>query len=138
MGLDVADDIDALCVSDVGERGHLDVGDDEALFSLAPGSPTLIGMGRSPGDVFYTRFDGSFSIYALASDIGLMESDNLNALDISTHEQGQPTISPQIPTECPMLATECYAPATICNPQGYALTVCPFPGSETRCPTRSS
>jgi hypothetical protein len=83
----------------------------EALFSLAPGSPTLTkfqvpnGLGGmrdlSPADILYTDFSGQFDIagptgllgnfpnnflwkYDLtAQNIGLLPTDNVDALDIS-------------------------------------------------------
>jgi hypothetical protein len=36
----------------------------------------------SPSDIFYTDFDGSFTVYATSAFLGLMATDNLNALDI--------------------------------------------------------
>jgi hypothetical protein len=61
---------------------------DEALFSLKAGSPSLGGSnpnlpgGGSPGDVFYTAFNATFSLYASAVSLGLLTNDELNALDI--------------------------------------------------------
>ena len=97
IGLAPADDLDALVVSDMpnyfgmGHLGQLDPNVDEALFSLAPNSPTLLGPDGLPGtiddfsaaDVFYTDFDGTFWLYASAGFLGLAATDNLNALDIS-------------------------------------------------------
>lgn len=103
IGLQPGDDLDALVLSDVNwPRGNLDPGLDEALFSLAPGSPSLAGPDMifgtgddlSPADVFYTDFARPWSpainylaggsLYATAAQIGLRFNDNLNALDIST------------------------------------------------------
>ena len=39
-------------------------------------------MGASPGDIFYTDFDGSFVLWTSANMIGLQFDDNLNALDV--------------------------------------------------------
>lgn len=62
---------------------------DEALFSLKAGSPSLapgnnpnLLGGGSPGDVFYTAFNATFSLYASAASLGLLTDDELNALDI--------------------------------------------------------
>jgi len=123
MGLDAdADDVDALVLSDVGKLGWLDPGRDEALFSLAPGSLSLSAIGASPADVFYTKFDGTFSIYATAGEIGLLEDDNINALDISHfHEEPEPTVEPFEPTLCFEEPTLCFAEPTQCY---YEPTLC--------------
>jgi len=94
----IGDDIDALVVSDVSvifvqfpephmevvatPNSFLDPGFDTALFSLAPGSPSLIAGGYSPADVFITAFGGSFSLYASAGSLGLLPTDNIDALEI--------------------------------------------------------
>ena len=90
------DDLDALILSDIVTPGELDLGLDEALFSLAPGSASVALLGISPGDVFYTDFNRAFnpflhwklggSMYATAESLGLLVTDNLNALDISVPE----------------------------------------------------
>jgi hypothetical protein len=94
MGLQQGDDLDALALSDIGSDGSLwpngilDPGLDEALFSLAVNSPSL-GL-YAPGDIFYTDFDGSFELWLSHSAIGLLATDELNALDIipSEHKDG--------------------------------------------------
>lgn len=96
----IGDDIDALVVSDVmfvqfptphmeaTPNSFLDPGLDTALFSLAPGSPSLSifspGLGRmfSPADIFLTSFGGGFTLYASAESLGLLPTDNIDALDI--------------------------------------------------------
>ena len=106
IGLDIQDDIDALALADVEvdytganptllsawPDAILDPDFDEALFSLAPGSPSL-GAAFSPGDIFYTDFDGTFSLWTGANQIGLMFVDNLNALDVK----------PCVPEPCTLL-----------------------------------
>lgn len=92
IGLVNGDILDALALSDVGvatigpfknrPNGLLDPGLDEALFSLQKGSPTLAAKLFSPGDVFYTDFKGSFSLYARHDQLGLRFNDELDALDI--------------------------------------------------------
>jgi hypothetical protein len=42
------------------------------LFSLAPGSPSLLQTGRSASDVFFSDFSGNFGLYAGAPQIGLV------------------------------------------------------------------
>ncbi|MDW8261043.1 MAG: hypothetical protein RMJ35_00815 [Phycisphaerales bacterium] len=54
---------------------------DVALFSLAPGSLTLLQFGLSPADLFITDFDGTFTLYATAEGLGLNFSDNIVGLD---------------------------------------------------------
>ena len=88
MGLSGGDAIDALILSDTLFSGLLDPGVDEALFSLDLLSST------SPGDIFYTDFMRPFmpgldwklggSLFASAASIGLLATDNLNALDMFT------------------------------------------------------
>lgn len=84
IGLRPGDDLDALVLSDEGRFGFLDPTIDEALFSLAPGAPTLLACGRSPADVFYTNFlpVPCPLLYAQHDELGLLFTDNLNALDI--------------------------------------------------------
>ncbi len=95
MGLQAGDVIDALVLSNIGgepidvdnnsscaEHPNivLDPGEDEVLFSLAPGSPSL-GLG-SPANIYYSDFQGSFALYASAADLGLLDQDDVNAADI--------------------------------------------------------
>lgn len=90
-------------------NGLMDSGLDEILFSLSPSSPSLFGpdggpgvagvdddgengvddfgetgMGDdlSPAQIFYSSFDGSFSTFASSSAMGLLATDNVDALDI--------------------------------------------------------
>ena len=76
-GLDAAgpntDDIDALHLVTDGAGGG-------ALFSLAPGSASLLQHGLSAADIFFTDFNGSFTTYLTAADIGLLPQDNVDAL----------------------------------------------------------
>jgi hypothetical protein len=93
MGLTSGDIIDALALSDVSpgsspgshhmlRNGTLNVQLDEALFSLAAGSPSLASGGFSAADVFYTSFGGSNSVFARAADLGLLPQDDVDAIDI--------------------------------------------------------
>ncbi|MFQ5583937.1 MAG: T9SS type A sorting domain-containing protein, partial [Calditrichia bacterium] len=81
MGLISGDVIDALVLADIDTTGFLNPLVDEALFSLAAGSPTLTVLGGSPGDVYYTNFDTTYLIMSAAT-LGLLAADELNALDI--------------------------------------------------------
>lgn len=75
LGLVAADDIDAL---------HLMGGD--IYFSLAPGSASL--GGSSPADIFLSTGTGSFALYASATDLGLLPSDNIDGLTLWLPEPG--------------------------------------------------
>jgi hypothetical protein len=99
IGLLPGDDIDGLALSDVTVLGVLDPGFDEALFSLHPGSPSVLvgpdlvpatGDEVSAADVFYTSFTGTHFLYAPAPALGLLVSDNLNALDIKPRDPAPP------------------------------------------------
>jgi hypothetical protein len=61
-------------------------GMDYALFSLSHGSSALATYGLSPGDIFFTDFNGTFALYATAADLGLIrmvgKSDNIDALEV--------------------------------------------------------
>ena len=72
LGLVAADDIDALQAVPFGEATAL-------LFSLAPGSPSL--GADSPADIFISvPGSGAFALFATASDLGLLATDNVDAL----------------------------------------------------------
>jgi len=90
IGLLPGDDLDALVLSDIDPVGSLNPGD-EILFSLAGGSPSLVAGANplmpagvlSPGDVYRKRFGAPpILYYARAVDLGLLDSDELDALDI--------------------------------------------------------
>ena len=83
VGLSNGDIIDALAVSDVAFLGAPDPGEDEILFSLAPGSPTLGTLGLSAANIFYSSLDGTFTLFADHDQLGLLFSDNVDALDIN-------------------------------------------------------
>lgn len=102
IGLLAGDELDALVLFDgpFGPDGIL-AGGDEALFSLAAGSPSLLGSGTnpnmagpgpfSPGDVFFTPFPGPptggpILLYASAAFLGLAAADELDALDIAIEQ----------------------------------------------------
>lgn len=90
LGLQAGDVIDALVVSDVtpgaspqAPNGVRDATQDDVLFSLAPGSPTLTAMSFSAADVFRSRLNGSFSRLHTAASLGLLATDNIDGLDVS-------------------------------------------------------
>ena len=65
---------------------------DVALFTLAPGSPSLIDFDAAlasdglpdltPSDVFITDFDGTFGLFANNDSLGLLPTDSIVGLDI--------------------------------------------------------
>ena len=57
-------------------------GKDYALFSLAPGSPSLGGGLFSPADIFVTIFAGTNTLFLPAAAIGMLPTDNVDALDV--------------------------------------------------------
>ncbi len=79
LGLVFADDVDALAIWDAGVIGAVNPGVDFALFSLAPGSPSL---GGSPADIFVTDFTGAFCLFAAANQLGMRAADNVDGLDV--------------------------------------------------------
>jgi len=101
IGLVSGDDIDAICllksnypsvdlrpgtgVPTAPRPGGLTF--DHMLFSLAPSSPSLSAGGHSAADVFITNFSNNnpqvnfpLQVFAEASELGLLEDDDLNAL----------------------------------------------------------
>ncbi|MBN2448312.1 MAG: hypothetical protein JXO22_16415, partial [Phycisphaerae bacterium] len=92
LGLAPVDDVDALAVFDLHARGIPEPGIDYALFSLAPGSPTLDGADGVAGtaddysaaDIFVTNFNGAFMLYLPASAIGMLPTDDVDALDVES------------------------------------------------------
>ena len=79
LGLEPADDLDALIVFDDGDHEFHD-GFDQVVFSLAPGSPSLGGV-YGPGDLFTSEGFGYFALYCAGAELGLELTDNLNMLD---------------------------------------------------------
>lgn len=90
MGLNAADNVDALVIWDRGETGVLDPGVDLALFSLGRGSVTLAGPDGisgtaddfSPADIFVTAFTNTFCIYTRPGQLDMRFQDNVDALDV--------------------------------------------------------
>jgi type II secretory pathway pseudopilin PulG len=81
MGLDGngqnTDDIDGLELFDRGAIGVLNPGVDYALFSLSPGSQTLLNNpGLTAADIFFTDFDHSFARFVRDADLGLSGTVN--------------------------------------------------------------
>lgn len=92
IGLAPLDDLDALVLWDIYEPGVLNPGIDKALFSLSTFSPSTFTYSgsdysfctagqMSPGDICMTTFEGSYSPFVSAADLGLRDDDELNALD---------------------------------------------------------
>jgi hypothetical protein len=84
----VMDDIDALVMWDLGTVGLLEPSIDYALFSLSPGSASLMAIGLNAADVFFSDFSGAFALYADTLDMGLIPGpggfigDNIDALEV--------------------------------------------------------
>jgi hypothetical protein len=113
IGLLAGDVVDGLVLRDFGglsgsPNGFLAAGD-MALFSLAPGSPSLAGSGAnpnmpgpgpfSPADVFFTPFPGppaggAIALYAPAAFNGLLAADDIDALDIGISYFGPGCLGP--------------------------------------------
>lgn len=92
IGLLSDDDIDALVLFDRDLDNKATPGVDLALFSLSTFSPsafTYTGNAYIPGqqgflspaDILFTDFSGKFGLWASAIDIGMLEYDDVNALD---------------------------------------------------------
>jgi hypothetical protein len=102
IGLVSGDDLDAMCLMKSGlPNSMLRPGSgppaaplpgiqifDYMLFSLAIGSPTLAAQGHTAADIFVTDFSNNrpnlsaqpLALYAEASELGLLDMDELNAL----------------------------------------------------------
>ncbi len=85
MGLQPGDDLDALVLNCFSHPSPLPM-PVAALFSLAPGSPTLIALGASPADIFYTTFDNTNVVRYNAASLGLLFDDNVDALEVQIPE----------------------------------------------------
>ena len=86
LGLGALDDMDALVYFEDGTPGPTP--GDAVLFSLAAGSPTLGLLGASPADILITGPGFLPGIFAPAGAIGLLPTDELNALDFIIPEPG--------------------------------------------------
>lgn len=82
MGFGAGDVIDGLAVYDVDNDGVLDVGTDIALLSLRSGSPFLTSHGYTGGDILVSNFNNLTTLYINHGDIGLLSTDELDALDV--------------------------------------------------------
>ncbi len=100
LGLVAGDEVDALAVWDLSNTDILDIGSDYALFSLAPNSPFLAGVDGifgttddfSAADIFVTDFTNTNALFLTAGSIGLLFTDNLNALDVEIGGGGIPQV----------------------------------------------
>jgi len=82
MGLTFDDAIDGLAVWDTNDNGIADAGD-YALLSLTSDSDFITSEGLSGADILVTDFGGTApKMYLSHSQIGLLSSDELDALDI--------------------------------------------------------
>ena len=76
LGLQQGDDLDGLCLEESGDSAY--GSSDRLLFSLAPGSPTLVEIGAGPGDILRPGMPPR--VAHRAGDLGLAAGDNVNAL----------------------------------------------------------
>lgn len=95
IGLQAGDKINALVLSDTGANNVPD-GDlqpfvdfntpfDSALFTLTSDSPSLGAIFQgSAADIFYTAFDGRFSVFTYYNELGLAAGDSIDGLDIAS------------------------------------------------------
>ncbi len=88
LGLEAGDDVDAVIVFDTDTDGDFD-GADQVLFSLAPGSPSLVTIAGASAtgaaaDVFLAEPGVAPTIFAPAASLGLgAVDDDIDALDLS-------------------------------------------------------
>jgi hypothetical protein len=85
LGLNIADDIDALAVWDTFGSGVLDTGDD-VLFSLAPGSPSLAAIPANASDVLRATITAAANpnapvVYTSGAFLGIPAGGDMDALD---------------------------------------------------------
>jgi hypothetical protein len=76
-----SDSIDALVVWDFPPVGVCNPGVDIALFSLDPSSAQVLAGIASPADILMTNFTNVFWFFAPAASIGLLPTDNVDAMD---------------------------------------------------------
>jgi hypothetical protein len=95
IGLQAGDKINSLVLSDTGPNGQpdgilqpfVDMNNpfDSALFTLTPDSPSLGAIFQgSAADIFYTAFDGRFSVFTSYNELGLASTDVIDGLDIAS------------------------------------------------------
>lgn len=100
LGLVALDQVDAIAVWDDGNLIAAAMPlVDFAIFSLAPGSPSLApgspivdcipAPGCSAADIFVTDFQGASVLFLSAQAIGMQAADNVDALDV---EVGDPQV----------------------------------------------
>jgi hypothetical protein len=80
LGLGPLDDIDGLAIIEDGLAGP--TFGDAIYFSLTAISPSLAGLGASPADVLVSTLGGAPSIAFTAASLGLLASDDIDALDL--------------------------------------------------------
>jgi hypothetical protein len=98
LGLAAEDDVDAFCLSDQDIVGVFAPETDTVYFSLAAGSPTLATLGAGPADILGP---GPVVLFT-AAELGLQDSDDLNALKCFVEAPPTPTpMVTQTPTVTP-------------------------------------
>lgn len=98
IGLRQGDDIDGLSVCDDNLNGVFD-GNDQVLFSLKRGSPTLGTLGASAADIFSFRVGGTLQIFETATNLGLLPGDNIDTLKLDPliDNSAMATLSAKLP-----------------------------------------
>lgn len=82
LGLLPSDDIDGLAVFDRDGDDTFD-DDDAILLSLARESPSLETLAVGAADVLIVRAGAAPAVFATAEELGLLPTDNIDALDIA-------------------------------------------------------
>ena len=80
LGLMAGDNIDALSIIEDGVVGFTP--GDVVFYSLAAGSPSLPLLTASPADILVTPFGGAPGVAFTAGSLGLLPTDDLDALDL--------------------------------------------------------
>jgi hypothetical protein len=96
LGLVAGDVIDALAVDSNSSNSR-------AIFSLAPGSPTLALLGASPADILDSVVPGPPTVLVSAATLGLLPTDDIDALDIVNDFDGD-LVGDDYCDNCPSIA----------------------------------
>jgi len=92
LGLVTGDNIDALSVHQIANAPVWEPGE-VVYFSLRPGCPTLVANGWSPADILAVTFGGVPFVWAPAGALGLLPTDDVNALQIFDPPPAVPSLS---------------------------------------------
>lgn len=89
MGLTPGDDIDGVAINDRVNIGVYDPGIDLVNITLAPGSPSLVGLGASPGDIIEVS-PGPLGVFYTTGQMKLAPTDDMDALSMLDPPLGEP------------------------------------------------